>query len=171
MYRFPLAVLSVDCLCASLLLPEGVNKVLVTRSARYVVPITLLLWGAFLIGVLARRLKPQFSNTDGEGPSASDLVLLLLTITPVVQYLLRNTDVLFPLDPIPVLGLLALLPALLILGIPRFLRRTGSTRIVMYLGLAFAFSITNTAALANHHGWHERGRSESRFRSLPGCGC
>jgi hypothetical protein len=151
----PLAVLSLYFVAASLLLPDGVNKIYATRSARTIVPATILAWAAFLAATRLKWLKGRVSAAPEEGPSASDLGLLLLPLTPVVQYVLLNTEILFPLDTILILSFFVLLAALLILVIPVLLRRTGSTRPLMYLGLAFAFSLTNMAVMSRQFRWHD----------------
>ena len=45
----------------------------------------------------------------------------------------------------------------MVVVIPSLLKAVSSTRILMFLGLAFAFSITNMAALSKQFGWHEEG--------------
>jgi hypothetical protein len=151
----PLAVLSLYLVAASLLLPAGVNRVFVTRSAQALLPVAGLLWIAFLIlawltlGALPRPRQPT------AGPRLGDGILVLLPLTPVLQYVLLNAAILFPVDVFLVVGTFALLASLLILGVPFLLRRSGAARSLIYMGLAFAFSLANMAALSRQFRWHD----------------
>jgi len=129
----------------------------VTRSGRYATTITIFLYLAFFSFTGLRGAKQPLVKTSGEELSAGDLSLLLLPLTPVIQYILNNQDILFPFESILVFFLCALFVALLILAIPILFRKTGSTRTVMFLGLAFAFSITNMASLSQQFAWYEVG--------------
>lgn len=153
----PMAVMSVYFVLSSFLLPAGVSKVFATRSAGYLVPITIVLGIAFLLPARLRRIKLHVSATPGEGLSAGDLTLVLLPLSPVTQYVLRNAGSLSVLDSIVVVCVFGLMAALLVLAVPIPFGKTGSTRPVMYLGMAFAFSLTNMPALASQFGWHEWG--------------
>ena len=153
----PLGVTSFYFVTCSILLPAGVNRVFVTRSAGYAVPITILLWLAALAVIGPRRIRQRFTGTTREGPSAGDLILLLLPLTPVVQYILRNDDILSLSETILVFCFFVLLAGLPIIIVPFLLRKTGSTRALIGLGLAFTFSITSMASLSGEFAWHERG--------------
>ncbi|MCX6070933.1 MAG: hypothetical protein NTU91_08765 [Chloroflexi bacterium] len=153
----PLGVMSFYFVSSSMLLPAGVNKVFVTRSAKYSVPIAILLCIALFAVFGSRRIRQQLSRTSREELSAGDLILLLLPLAPVVQYILNNNDILSRLDSILVFCFFALLASLPIIVVPMLLRSTGSARLVMYLGVALAFSITNMASLSKQFAWHEWG--------------
>jgi hypothetical protein len=138
----------------SLLLPTGVNDVFVTRSLRVLLPITALLWASFLVATGLAKVHPIWIEAPEDRLSAGDATLLLLPLAPVVQYLILNADILSQTDPVLVVAFFALLAALFILVVPFLLRKTGSVRPLMYLGLGFAFTITHMAAAANQHKWH-----------------
>ena len=125
------------------------------RSAKYVVPITIFLLTAFFAIVGLRRIKLQFFRTVGEELAASDLILLLLPLAPVMQYIINNDDILSLADSIQVFCVFLLLASLPIIVVPILLRNTGATRPVLFLGIAFTFSITNMASLSKQFAWHE----------------
>ena len=60
----PLALLSFYFVVSSLVLPEGVNKVFVTRSAKYAVPITVLLGAAYIAARRKAGLTRQPSSAS-----------------------------------------------------------------------------------------------------------
>ncbi len=153
----PLGVLTLYFISFSRLLPVGVNKVFVTRSGTYVLLITIFLYLVFFAFIKLGRVKPPFRKTSRGSLSARDLTLLLLPLAPVVQYILNNQDILSPFDSFYVLFVFALFVALFVLLIPILLTIVGSTRTAMFLGLAFAFSITNMAALSRQFAWFEEG--------------
>jgi hypothetical protein len=164
----PLALLSFYFVVSSLLLPEGVNKVFVTRSAKYAVPIVVLLGAAYIATRRKTGLSRQPSSVPGAGLAPGDLILLLLPLTPVVQYLLHNNDILSRLEFALLFCFFALLATLPIIAVPVLLRRTGSMRPAMYMGLAFAFTLTNMASLSKQFAWHELGSLKIQLPVLAG---
>jgi hypothetical protein len=153
----PLGVMALYFTLASMLLPPGVNQVFAARSAKYSWPIVILLWIAFFAVLWARKLRIHPGKIPGENASPSDLILLLLPLAPVVQYIVNNDEILSWVDALLVLSAFALLAAVVVIIVPILLGRTGSARPVMYLGLAFAFTITYMASLSRQFAWHENG--------------
>lgn len=151
----PMAVMCLYFVSSSLLLPSGVNKVFVTRSATVLVPVTILLWLGFLILARLGWIPYRPSTLAEEGPTASDLPLLLLPLAPVVQYILLSADILSLRDSFLILAFFSLASVVLIFAIPLLFRRTGSTRPLMYLGIAFAFLLANMATLSKEFRWHD----------------
>jgi hypothetical protein len=164
----PLALLSFYFAVSSLLLPEGVNKVFVTRSAKYAVPIAVLLGAAYIATRRKTGLSRQPSGVPGAGLAPGDLILLLLPLTPVVQYLLNNNDILSRLESTFLFCFFALLASLPVVAIPVLLRDTGSMRPAMYAGLAFAFTLANMASLSKQFAWHELGSLKIQLPVLAG---
>jgi hypothetical protein len=164
----PLSVLSLYSSASSLLLPAGVNRVFVARTAGYVVPIVVVLTIGFFAVHRTRTRLAEGASPSGVRVHASDFVLLLLPLTPVSQYIINSGDILTPGDSILVFALFALLTSLPILVVPLVLRRTGASRPTMYLGMAFAFSITNMAVLSKQFAWHEWGSLKVQLPVLAG---
>jgi hypothetical protein len=83
--------------------------------------------------------------------------LILLPLTPVVQYLINNQDILSPLGAFYVLGVFGVFSIFFILLAPTLLSLIGSSNALMIMGLTFTFSITNMAAVSSRLHWLERG--------------
>lgn len=154
----PLGVVSFYIILSSRLFPTGVTKAFFIRFEKYIVPITILLFIVLLSFLGIRKIKPNFFTASREKPSVYDLLLLLLPLTPVVQYILVNNDILSGFESILIFFLFVLLASIPIIFIPILFRMTGSVYPVMSLGLAFAFFITNMASVSKQFSWHEVGR-------------
>ena len=153
----PLGVLSLYFAFLSLSLPEGVNKVFATRSVIYFLPTTIFLFIVYFAFVWLRRNKHQFTKSVDEVFLPRDLILLLLPLTPIVQYIIRNADILSWFEYIIIFFLFALFAAIPIFIVPLIFRNTGSSRGLMFLGVAITFLITNMAALSGQFSWYKVG--------------
>ena len=89
--------------------------------------------------------------------SASDFLLLLLPLTPVVQYILNNQSILTPIDSLYVLIFFVIFSSIYIIAIPLFLGVISSTHTLMILGLAFVYTIISMASLSHNFSWFEIG--------------
>lgn len=175
----PLVALTLYCVLFSLflswLLPEyhaNVNAAFVNIAWKY----SLLAAGLYLVFF---KLWPIFEryvvvqeDKEKKRPSKRkkgkkqafknsiekfDFILILLPLTPVVQYILSNQDTLSPLGSLYVFAVFAVFSVLLVIAVPALLGIIGSTRTLMILGLAFTSTITNMAALSSALFWHDRG--------------
>ena len=164
----PIGVLLFYFVSISYVLPDGVNKVFVTRSAKYLLPITIFLFIGFFSVIGLRKTKPQFFSTTKEKFYASDLILPLLPLTPVVQYIINNSDILSWFEYILIFCLLFLFAYFPIFVIPLLFRNTDSVRPLMFLGMAFTFSITNMASLSSQFSWYETGSLKIQLLLLGG---
>ena len=144
----------------SWLLPEygaNVNAVFVNRAWKFSL---LLAVGLYLIFFVLFKIKRGNKVTFGnsiEKLCVSDFILILLPLTPVVQYILNNQDILSPLGSLYVLAVFIVFSILFIIVIPTLLGIVGSTKTLMILGLALTFMITNMASLSAGFSWFERG--------------
>ena len=86
-----------------------------------------------------------------------DLFLILLPLTPVVQYILNNQEILSSLGQLYVFAVFVIFSVLFIIIIPKLLSIIGSSKTMMIIGLAFTFTITNMAFLSANFHWFERG--------------
>jgi hypothetical protein len=137
-------------------LPDGVNFIFVNRLWKYV----LLLLGISLIFFIIIKLKKGYKfvfKNNIEKIFFSDLILLLLPMTPIVQYILNNQDILSPIESLSILAFFVVFSGLYILVFPVFFGTVGSTRLLMILGSAFAFSITSMASLSQYFSWFGEG--------------
>jgi hypothetical protein len=187
----PLVVLTLYCVSLSWflswLLPEygtNVNAAFVDGAWKF----SLLAAGLYLVFLALFKLyrilepyivvqdhkekKPTLKAKKGKKPAFKnsiekfDFILLLLPLTPVVQYILNNQDILSPLGSLYVFAVFAVFSALFIIIIPTLLGAVGSTKTLMILGLAFIFTITNMASLSADLRWYERGDLPSQLLLL-----
>jgi len=116
--------------------------------------ILLVLYVAFCVIIqLSKEHKRTYSGSS-EKPSVSDLILLILPLTPVAQYLINNREILTPLGTIIVIGFFGVLSFLFIFVIPTLFGRVGSTKTMMALNLAFTFTLTSMASLSHTFNWY-----------------
>ena len=153
----PLWVLTFYFLSFSRLLPEGVNNTFMTRSGEYAVWLTGALSLIFIAIIILGKRKISFSLKSEEKFSKKNLLFLLLPLTPVMQYLLNNLDILSTFDAISLFLIFTVFVAFFVLFVPTLFKRIGSSQILMFLGLAFTFSILNMGTLSQQFSWHEAG--------------
>jgi hypothetical protein len=141
----------------SLFLPEGVNKSFVIRSGSYMVWIASALSLIFFSILGIKKDKFLFIKKVEEKFVFSDLTLLLLPLTPVMQYILNNREILPFGDAIYLFLTTVVFIAFFVLFIPALFKKTGSGQVLMLLGLAFTFLIINMGSLSHQFTWHEKG--------------
>ena len=144
----------------SMLLPEygaSVNAVFVNRAWKFSLLLAAALYLIFFVLFKTKKGDKLSSGNGIEKLYVSDFILILLPLTPVVQYILNNQDILSPLGSLYVLAVFVVFSALFIIVIPTLLGIVGSTKTLMLLGLAFTFTITNMASLSAEFSWFEAG--------------
>ena len=157
----PLAVLILYCFAFALLstqfIPEGVNTVFVNRFGRYLL-IPLAVFSILFFILINTKISGKLKLSPSTNKfTASDLFLLLLPLTPVIQYILNNLDLLTFTDSLVVLGFFILFSGIFIVIIPALLGSMGSTKTLKIVGLTFAFTITYMALLSHNFSWLEKG--------------
>ena len=153
----PLVLLSAYLLLLSFLLPGGINR----DFARTFLMVTACLVVASPLAFFAlQRLKPGLL-TDYKVASDtcawSDAILLFLPLTPVMQYLFLNQDILRWHDYVLIVALFSFAAALAILIVPQILRRWVNRSVALMLGLSLSFTMINMASLASYFSWHRSG--------------
>jgi hypothetical protein len=141
----------------SRLFPEGVNKVFITRSGEYTFGVAGTLSLIFFLALGMKKGKLSFPKKSEEKSSANNLILLLLPLTPVAQYILSNRQFLSPLEATYTFVVFAVPVTFIVFFIPMLFKRIGSSQILMFVGLAFTFSVINMASLSWQFTWHEKG--------------
>jgi len=114
----------------------------------------------FLILIVTTMLTKEKKNLfefRGEKIYISDLILILLPLTPIVQYILNNQDILSLPGSFYIIAIFAAFSVLFIFVIPMLLGIVVSNRTLMLGGLAFTFMITNMASLSDSFHWLETG--------------
>lgn len=147
---------------------EGVNYFFVSRMGRYVL---FLAAGATLAFFAILKAQPggglAFKNTI-EKLQPADGLLLLLPLTPVVQYILSNQEVLSPAESLLVLLIFLLFSGFYIFAIPAVLSGVLPTRTLMVVGLAFVFTIDSMALISDYFAWFEKGALRKQFSVFGG---
>lgn len=157
----PLIVLAFYCgsfaYFSSQFLPEGVTFHFVDRLFIYLM---LFIVGVCLTFLVIFKLNKGNSfefKKSAEKFSYNDILLLLLPLTPVVQYILNNQDILSLTESLLILVSFVFLSCIYIIVIPVFLGKFSSYRTLITLGLAFVFTITSMASLSQYFYWFAEG--------------
>jgi len=135
-------------------LPNGVSYVF---AMRLWVPLVSI---GILIFLLMRNKNAFFNNVKQKSSKTidrSDLVLLLLPLTPILHYIFNNQKILTISDSLYVFLYFLVFSAIYIFSIPALLGKLGSTRSLLTVGTAFAFSITSMAFISDYFSWYESG--------------
>ena len=153
----PLVVVTLYCVVLAQLLPDGVNKVFAGRAWKFflslAVAVDLL---AFVLWKFDKSAK-LLPGKETEDVALRDCALLLLPLTPVVQYIIHNQDILSASTSLSVFGIFVLISACFVIVIPKLLGFWGSARTLAILGMAFTFTLANMAALSRQCAWLEAG--------------
>jgi hypothetical protein len=86
-----------------------------------------------------------------------DLILLLLPLTPILQYILVNQDILSIKDSLILVLFFMLFCGIYVIVIPYGFQVIGSKQVLMSLGLAFVSMIAFMPMLSDHYSWLESG--------------
>lgn len=153
----PFILLTVYFILFSWVLPDGVNKAFVTGAWK----LSLLLTAGFGVIFFILLIKNKDNNLkfiNGlDKVSASDFLLVLLPLTPVVQYILNNQGILSPLGSLYLLVVFGTFSAFFILIAPTLFSFIASTNAMKILGLAFTFILIDMASLSADFHWFQSG--------------
>ncbi|HET9906577.1 MAG TPA: hypothetical protein VFQ23_08045 [Anaerolineales bacterium] len=136
------------------------------KGVSYFFASSLAIYGLFLLVAVALIFLVMLKIRTGgklafkpslEKINREDFLLLLLPLTPVVQYVLHNQDLLSVVDSVYVLIFFLFFSSFYIFAIPAVLSSVISTRTLMVLGLAFVFTITSMASISDYFAWFEMG--------------
>jgi hypothetical protein len=147
---------------------EGVNYFFASKLGRYLL---FAAGGMLVIFLVTRRIRPNdtlvFRNTN-EKLYPGDFLLLLLPLTPVVQYILNNQAILSLQDSLYVLITLALFSGVYIFVLPAVLAKLIPSRTLMIMGLAFVVTIVSMALVSDYFAWFEKGALRKQLFVLGG---
>ncbi|MBE0670098.1 MAG: hypothetical protein IH588_05890 [Anaerolineales bacterium] len=157
----PVAVLTIYCSSfayfSSRLGLEGVNYYFAGKLEDYAVVTTVaasLFFCTLLVrgegGKLTLKYSPEKFYLD-------DLFLLLLPLTPVVQYILNNRVTLSPADFFYTAVLFTLFSGFFIFAVPALFGALVPDRILVALGVAFTFTLAAMASASDQFSWFEKG--------------
>ena len=144
----------------SWLLPNeatNVNAAFVTSSWKVFLLIALGLYFLFFVFFKIRKKTRFVFENSAKNLSPADFILILLPLTPVVQYVLNNQDILSMSGSLIVIGGFAAFSIVLVVLIPALFSVVGSAQTLALMGMALTFTITNMASLTAYSNWFERG--------------
>jgi hypothetical protein len=156
----PLATLALYCGCflfVSRFLPKGVNYFFVLKFFECDLVVLAGIYLSFFVAFSIKRKKEFFFKNPIKRFVPSDYLLLLLPLTPVVQYIINNQNITSPLESLLVFLFFLLLFVVFIFAIPALLSMIGSTQILTILSLAFVFSIASMASISHYFSWYKSG--------------
>lgn len=138
-------------------LQEGINAVFVSAAWEWTLTFMTVLLLMMLIFFFGLKRKPLRDLKPLGKFKAQEMILLLLPMTPVVQYLLLNKNVLNGEDTIIIVAFFAALAFLSSLIMPWLFSIAGNRTVLISAGLSLTFVILNMSALASHFRWHLSG--------------
>jgi hypothetical protein len=141
----------------SRLLPESLNVDFAGRLFTYLLGLMVIMCLITMGRLVTRRDEKLILRGPCQKITGSDFILLLIPLSPVVQYILSNQEMLTPLDSLVVLVCFVLIAGITILAIPALLSSFSSSRILMSLGVAFTFTISSMAVLSQQFSWYKTG--------------
>ena len=136
---------------------KGVSFFFASNLGKYLLLIIAVAILTLLIILKAKKNNKLVLKYSKEKLYLSDFLILLLPLTPVVQYTLNNQEILSRIESLYVLMLFALFSIVYIFALPFLLSAFVSTRILMLVGLAFVFTIASMASMSNYFSWFEEG--------------
>jgi len=136
---------------------QGVNYFFASKLGKYGVFAAM---GMLLIFLVLCKTRPG-AKLDFKSPNEKlfpgDFLLLLLPLTPVVQYILNNQTILSPTESLYAVVFFVFFSGFYILALPALLGLVMPTRTLMILGLSFVFTIASMASISDHFAWFEKG--------------
>lgn len=157
----PLTALYIYCYTfsyvSSIFQLTGVNQVFTDRLAGILLApcLAAALWVIFSL-LSNRRYKLIFSRVD-EVLYPGDFLLIILPLSPVIQYIINNREMLSYKDSLWLIAFFLTFSAIYIFSIPALFGKVMFRRPLMITGLAFVFTIINMASLSAHYSWFESG--------------
>jgi len=160
----PLLILAIYCAIFIYLsaryLNYGINSYFAFRFLRIlsylIIGLGILYIPLFVITKTKKKIDFKFiSSTDKL--TLSDTLLLLLPLTPVVEYIIRNQDILSFQETLFVFSFFLIFWGLFVFIAPLLFGKISSTSTLLILGLAFSFSITSMASLSYRFNWVKEG--------------
>lgn len=106
-FFIPGLALTLYFLCYSLITDllniEGVNTVFSDRSWKILLPVIIILGFAYFF-LRFRKSESFFEKNEKTSLSLPDFVLILIPLTPIVQYIIINNGILSLIDVLIILG-------------------------------------------------------------------
>ena len=137
--------------------PEGINRTFAARMSTGVAYLTLGAVSTFVLTFLIFQRAARRRKFHLEFPKPSDFFLVLLPLTPIVQYTILNQDVLSSIGSFYLLSTFAVAATLIVVALPVLLSPVGSRSIFMSLSLATTYTLFSMSTLAHEYSWFSEG--------------
>lgn len=157
----PITALFVYCASfayvSSLFLLKGVNYNFTHIMGKYAFAAALIS-GLIFLAILKLGKGPKFEWKHSTVKfRLEDLILLLFPLTPVVQYMFTNRDILSPMEFVYVLAFFVIFSSMYIFAIPALFGAFMPTQALMAIGLAFVYLVTNMPSASSSFAWFGMG--------------
>ncbi len=160
-FVIPFALLAVYCVSfgplTSQFIPPGVNGDFATKFFKYVVGLLAFFTIMAITLLIIKKEKSIIGKSPWHRLSNWDILLLVIPLTPVFQYIVINRGILSFLDIIIIISFFTLCASVYIFIIPVLMSIFSPVRVLMSLGVAFVFCITNMATLSREFAWYKTG--------------
>ena len=143
--------------------PDGITKVFaieIQKIILYIVTILILLT-AFNKQIVTYFNEFQVSSFDNK--KWSDFLLILLPMTPIIQYILLNQEILSIYSSFYVLIVSLIITIIMIISVPIILSPLVPRYIMISLGLSLIFLIFYMPTLALDNTWHKVGNIKKQL--------
>ena len=151
-------LLFIYSLIGKFLFPKGVNLVFAKLSSKYFLLFFILLVVAFCIFLVVRKSRIHVIFKKIERIQGYELVYMLIPMTPVIQYIVLNREMLYISSIITIIVFLSLLSFVFCIVFPFLLSCIAPRYILISAGTAFLYLIFSMVSLSVKFGWNMRGR-------------
>lgn len=143
---------------------DGVNNFFATKSLRYLTLLVVVNLLVYIVIIKFPKAKKIELKSSIQKFSFGDFFLILLPLTPVVQYIIDNREFLSPMGIWQIALFFILFSIIFIIAIPTFLGFVGASQTMMFLGLAFVFTLTSMPSLSNQYAWFGIGKLSTQWK-------
>jgi len=146
-----------NMLVATRFLPQGINWDFVARGWKRMLVLMALVFVAFLLLIYFKKDKTFSFQKRLESISIDEALLILFPLTPIVQYIILNKDILSYVDIAIIVLFFVSLIVIFAYMVPWALSIFASRQILTVVALSFLFTIFNMSSIAKTFKWHLAG--------------
>lgn len=131
-------------------LPEGgLNQHFIEKLFGFLQMFSVFILFSFIVLIWIKGREKFVFKKKGEPIVAKDFILLALPLTPIMQYILANQNILSFLDSFIIFGLFFIISSVCCIIIPWILSPLVSQKLTRSVSLSFVFTILNMANIGN----------------------
>lgn len=144
-------------LIAMCLLPEGVNLNFAARGWKRLLVLMALVFISFLLLIYFKKDKTFSFQKRLESISIDEALLILFPLTPIVQYIILNKDILSSVDIAIIVLFFVSLIVIFAYIVPWALSIFASRQVLTVVALSFLFTIFDMSSIARAFKWYLAG--------------